>query len=96
MPAHRPKGPQFVVLKDKHGNEHRLQKLPRIVGLSEDDMIDRVQKAETMLLDNDILISARTVKALGIGQRSVNCLRTKEVPSEQECKATDYSKERIN
>ena len=29
VPAHRPKGPQFVVLKDKHGNEHRLQKLPR-------------------------------------------------------------------
>ena len=94
VPKHLPKGPQFVTLKDKYGNDVRFQKLPRVIGLSEELALERVQKAEAMLLDHDILISARNVKALGIGQRSVNCLRIKVVPSESECEATDYSKER--
>ena len=92
MPRHRPIGPQSCTLKDRHGNEHTLTKLERKVYLTKEQFQARVDKVEKMLLDKEIPITVTTMRAMGIGYRSL-CLRQTST-KQAECDPTDYEKEK--
>ena len=93
VPRHRPTGPQTVTLTDRYGGTHTLIKLERKVYLTAEQFKARVDKAEEMLLDLNIPITATTMRALGIGQRSL-CLRQTSTKQDEACDPTDYEKEK--
>ena len=79
-------------MKSVDGVAHTFTKFKRIVGLSEQDFQDRIDKGEAMLKAKGVPITNGALRALGLGARGVNCLRTGSKAVEG-CQASDYSKE---
>jgi len=90
---HRPIGPQYIKLLDADGKEHEFLKFSRVLGMSEEDAKERVVRGETMLTQAGVAVTNSSLRKLGLGARSVNCHKSNTQASE-ECKATDYSKEK--
>jgi len=82
-----------VKMKSPDGETHIFFKFRRLLGLSERDMQARLKEGERMLKGAGIPITNDNLRALGLGSRTVNCLRTGSRASE-DCKATDYERER--
>jgi hypothetical protein len=93
VPAHRPVGPQSVVLKDIYGGTHTLIKLERKINLTLEQFQARVDQVEEMLLDVNVAISSKNLKKMGIGARSM-CLRQTSTKAGEPCDPTDYEKEK--
>jgi hypothetical protein len=93
IPKHRPVGPQTSKpMKSVDGKSHTFTKFKRIVGLSEEDFQRRVDEGEAMLKAKGVPITNGNLRALGLGARGVNCLRTGSKAADG-CEASDYSKE---
>jgi len=84
VPAHLPIGPQTVDLVDVGGVTHTFNKFPRVDGLSLQDLQDRVDTGEAMLMSAGVPLKISNLRLLGIGARSVNLLwsgRRKALPN---------------
>ena len=79
-------------MKSVDGVAHTFTKFKRIVGLTEEDFQERINKGEAMLKAKGVPITNGNLRALGLGARGVNCLRTNSKAVEG-CEASDYSKE---
>jgi hypothetical protein len=74
VPAHRPIGVQTVTLKDRNDIDIVFTKFQRVMNLTELQQQQRVDSAEEMLMDQNVIVNVRNLKGLGIGQRSVNLM----------------------